>query len=334
MVKGQRCVWELLLSPMLWGLTLACPQATRPTLAIGAFEGNAETLVQEVRQRVVQTLALSTHLQITDRLQARALLQEQRLRESGLTGDTPPAPLSKGGERGDLGTNAPLAPANWLLVGRIVSDETRLQIELSCLDVRTGALLIGGVEVVSGARAEWETLAQRAGERMHRRLTGKTLPVGIPIEPLPDEGVPPSRNLRDYEESPYRWHIDYVLEKGWMRLYPDGTFRPQEPVSACYFAGLLKRLQAQLGTFVAYEPSEPNRPISRGQAVILLTKLSESRLPTTRSSYLDMPDWAKGIVGWESARATPLTRERLAGLLYNLMRAIEAREKPSEEGSP
>jgi len=311
----------LLLICLIGGLNLVWAQADRPVLAIGAFEGSDSTLVQQVRQQVVRTLALSAHLQIADRLQARALLQEQRLRESGLTGDS--------GSK-----SAPLAPANWLLVGRITNDEARLQIELSCLDVRTGAVLTWGVELVSGARAEWEMLAQRAAERIHRRLTGKTLPLSIPIEPLPDEGVPPSRNLRDYEHSPYRWHIDYVLEQGWMRLYPDGTFRPEEPVSACYFAALLKRLQAHLGTFVAYQPSDPSSPISRGQAAILLTKLSEARLPANRSSYLDIPDWAKGIVGWESARATPLTRERLAALLYNLLKAIEKREQPSEEGSP
>ncbi|GBC93266.1 hypothetical protein HRbin15_01756 [bacterium HR15] len=319
MVNGQRRVWGLL-PCLIGGLSLVWAQASKPTLAIGDFEGSEPTLIQQVRQQVVQTLTLSTHLQIADRLQARALLQEQRLRESGLTGDSD----SK---------SAPLAPANWLLIGRVTSDGTRLQIELSCLDVRTGALLTGGVELVSGARTEWETLAQRAAERMHRRLIGETLPVGIPIEPLPDEGIPPSRNLRDYEHSPYRWHIDYVLAHGWMRLYPDGTFRPEEPVSACYFAALLQRLQAQLGTFVSYQPSDPSRPISRGQAVLLLTELSKTRLPANRSSYLDIPDWAKGVVGWEGARATPLTRERLAALLHNLMKAIEKREHPPE-GSP
>ncbi|MEN3000319.1 MAG: S-layer homology domain-containing protein [Armatimonadota bacterium] len=313
----------LLIVCLIGGLHLAWAQATKPVLAIGAFEGSDATLAQQVRQQVVQTLSLSTHLQIADRLQARAVLQEQRLRESGLTGDQDSEPK-----------DAPLAPANWLLVGRITSDEVRLHIELSCLDVRTGALLTGGVELVSGARVDWQMLAQRAAERMHRRLTGKTLPVSIPIEPLPDEGVPPSRNLRDYEGSPYRWHIDYVLEKGWMRLYPDGTFRPEEPVSACYFAALLQRLQAQLGTSVTYQPTDPSSPVSRGQAVILLAALSKARLPANRSSYLDIPDWAQGIVGWESARATPLTRERLAALLHNLMKAIEKREQPSEEGAP
>ncbi len=297
-------------------------QAGKPVLAIGAFEGNEETVVQQVRQQVVQTLSLSTSLQITDRLQARALLQEQRLRETGLTGET------------TREANSPsLSPANWLLVGHILSDGTYLQINLSCLDVQSGTPLTGGSESVSGLRNEWEPLAQRAAERLHRRLTGKTLPVNFPIEPLPDEGILPRSNLRDYEQSPYRWHIDYVLEQGWMRLYPDGTFRPEEPVSTLYFAALLQRLQARFGTHLHYQPAEPNSPISRGQAVILLTRLSEARVPSPRSSYLDMPDWAKGIIGWESARATPLTRERLAALLHNLLKLLEKQEAASQEGS-
>jgi hypothetical protein len=295
----------------------------KPLLAIGTFEGSDETLVQQVRQQVVQTLSLSSDLHMTDRLQARALLQEQRLQESGLTGK--PDQATK---------NPPLTPANWLLTGHILSDGTHLQINLSCLDVRTGTQLTGGSELISGLRSEWEMLAQRAAERMHRRLTGKTLPVNFPIEPLPDEGVPPRSNLRDYEQSPYRWQIDYVLEQGWMRLYPDGTFRPEEPVSALYFAALLQRLQARFGTPLHYQPAEPNNAISRGQAVILLTRLSEARLPTQRASYLDMPDWAKGIIGWESARAAPLTRERLAALLYNLLKSLEKQEAASQGGSP
>jgi hypothetical protein len=312
----SRVGW-ILLFWLIGGYNLLWAQATKPTLALGDFEGNDPALVQQVRQRVAQTLTLSTELQIADRWQARAVLQEQRLRETGLTGDADPK-------------DAPLPAANWLLVGRITGSGAQVQIELSCLDVRTGALLIGGVELVSGERSDWEQLAQRAAERMHRRLTGKTLPIGAPIEPLPDEGVPPARNLRDYEQSPYRWQIDYVLEQGWIRLYPDGTFRPEEPVSACYFAALLQRLQARFGTFVAYQPAEPSHPISRGQAVILLAQLSRSRPSDRRSSYLDIPDWAKGVVGWEGARAAPLTRERLAALLHNLLKAIEGQEGASE----
>jgi hypothetical protein len=105
-------------------------------------------------------------------------------------------------------------------------------------------------------------------------------------------------------------------------------------VSALYFAALLQRLQARFGTHLPYQPAEPNSAISRGQAVLLLTRLSEARLPTQRASYLDMPDWAKGIIGWESARATPLTRERLAALLYNLLKLLEKQEAASQERSP
>jgi hypothetical protein len=315
-----QCVGWWLLSA-LGGLLIAVGQPSRPVLAIGAFEGSDDALAQQVRQQVVQTLSLSSRLHISDREHARAILQEQRLRETGLTGESG-------------ASAAPLPAAQWLLVGRITAQGDRLQIELSSLDVRTGALLTGGMEVVSGQRADWKILAQRAAERMHRRLTGQSLPVGFAIEPLPDEGVPPSENRRDYAESPYHAQIDAILAQGWMRLYPDGLFRPREPVSACYFAALLQRLQAYLGTHVAYEPSEPARPISCGQAAVLLAKVSEARLPNRRASYLDIPDWARGIVGRGSARAAPLTREQLAALLYALLHAVEGTKPTTQGGAP
>ena len=315
----QRVGWWLLSA--LGGLLIAVGQPSRPVLAVGAFEGSDDALAQQVRQQVVQTLSLSSRLHISDREHARAILQEQRLRETGLTGESG-------------ASAAPLPAAQWLLVGRITAQGDRLQIELSSLDVRTGALLTGGMEVVSGQRADWKTLAQRAAERMHRRLTGQSLPVGFAIEPLPDEGVPPSENRRDYDGSRYREQIDAILAKGWMRLYPDGMFRPSEPVSACYFAALLQRLQTHLGAYVAYEPSEPARPISCGQAAALLAKASEARLPNRRASYLDIPDWARGIVGRGSARAAPLTREQLAALLYALLRAIEGTKPTTQGGAP
>jgi hypothetical protein len=315
-----QCVGWWLLSA-LGGLLIAVGQPSRPVLAVGAFEGNDEALVQQARQQVVQTLSLSSRLRITDREHARAILQEQRLRETGLTGESE-------------ANAAPLPAAQWLLVGRIVAHGERLQIELSSLDVRTGALLTGGMETVSGLQSDWKMLAQRAAERMHRRLTGHSLPVGFAIEPLPDEGVPPSENRRDYAQSPYHAQIEAILAQGWMRLYPDGMFRPSEPVSACYFAALLQRLQAHLGAHVAYEPSEPARPISCGQAAVLLAKISEARLPNRRASYLDIPDWAKGVVGQGSARAVPLTREQLAALLYAMLQAVEGAQPTAQGGAP
>jgi hypothetical protein len=195
-----RCVGWWLLSA-LGGLLIAVGQPSRPVLAVGVFEGSDDALAQQVRQQVVQTLSLSSRLQVSDREHARAILQEQRLRETGLTGESE-------------ASAAPLPAAQWLLVGRITVQGDRLQIELSSLDVRTGALLTGGMEVVSGQRSDWQTLAQRAAERMHRRLTGQSLPVGFAIEPLPDEGVPPSENRRDYDGSRYREQIDAILATG------------------------------------------------------------------------------------------------------------------------
>ncbi len=315
------CWWRVggLLLGALWGVLIAFGQQARPVLAVGAFEGAEGALAQQVRQRVVQALSLSSQLRVSDREHVRAVLEEQRLRETGLTGESDTE-------------SAPLPPAKWLLVGRVVVSGEQIQIELSSLDVRTGALLLGGTEAVSGQRAEWETLALRAAERIHRRLTGYALPIGIATEPLPDEGVPPSENRYDYASSPYREQIESILARGWMRLYPDGNFRPNEPVSACYFAALLQRLQTHLGSFVEYQPSEPAQPIRCGQAALLLAKASRARLPDRRASYLDIPDWAKGVVG--RAHAAPLTREQLAALLYNLFQAMEASTTNTQGGAP
>jgi hypothetical protein len=81
-MRRWRCVGCWLLSA-LGGLLIVVGQPSRPVLAVGAFEGNDEALVQQARQQVVQTLSLSSRLRITDREHARAILQEQRLRETG-----------------------------------------------------------------------------------------------------------------------------------------------------------------------------------------------------------------------------------------------------------
>jgi hypothetical protein len=78
--------WWLLSA--LGGLLIAVGQPSRPVLAVGAFEGSDDALAQQVRQQVVQTLSLSSRLHISDREHARAILQEQRLRETGLTGES------------------------------------------------------------------------------------------------------------------------------------------------------------------------------------------------------------------------------------------------------
>jgi hypothetical protein len=67
---------------------------------------------------------------------------------------------------------------------------------------------------------------------------------------------------------------------------------------------------------------------------VLLAKVSEARLPNRRASYLDIPDWARGIVGRGSARAAPLTREQLAALLYALLHAVEGTKPTTQGGAP
>ncbi|MCS7209692.1 MAG: S-layer homology domain-containing protein [Fimbriimonadales bacterium] len=290
-------------------LSAACTQTAPPTLAIGAFEGNDEPLTQAVRQQVVQLLSRSTHLQVADRAQIRAVLQERRLRELGLTGEPEDSP-------------APLAPAHRLLLGRVSLVGSQVQIELSCYDVRTGTTLTGGSETLSGARQEWESLAQRVAERMHRRLTGKSLPVSFTIEPLPDEGVPPETDARDYLSSPYHASIERALQRGWMRLYPDGTFRPDEPVSGVYFQALLQRLKARLGGTPDYMPEKPDETLTCAQAVRFLAQLSANQ---PRASYLHPPEWARRALSPSELRA-PLTRARLAALLAGLMQTVQSRE--------
>lgn len=301
MRKGQWRWWAVWLTA--WGV--ATGHAT-PTLAIGAFEGDDETLTQAVRQQVVQLLSRSAHVQIADRAQLRAVLQERRLRDLGLTGEPERAPT-------------PLAPAERLLTGRVSVIGGRVQIDLSCHDLQTGAALMGGSESVSGARTQWEPLAQRAAERIHRRLTGKSLPVNFAIEPLPDEGVPPASDTQDYLSSPYRASIERALQRGWMRLYPDGTFRPDEPVSGVYLHALLQRLAARLGGAPDYTPAKPDETLTCAQAIRHLAQLGASQ---PRASYLHPPAWAQRALRSGELRA-PLTRARLAALLDALMQTVQ-----------
>ncbi|MDW8106074.1 MAG: S-layer homology domain-containing protein [Armatimonadota bacterium] len=294
---------------LAWASAVAQPAL--PTLAVGAFEGDDESLTQAVRQQVVQTLSRSTHLQIADRAQLRSVLQERRLRDLGLTGEP---------------ENTALAPAQRVLVGRVSLVGERVQIELSCHDIRTGTVLTGGVETLSGARAEWEQLAQRVAERMHRRLTGKSLPVAFAIEPLPDEGVPPEFDARDYAQHKYASAIERALQRGWMRLYPDGYFRPDEPVSGVYFQALLQRLVGRFGGTVEYTPAQPSETLTCVQAVHYLAQLGKSQF---RASYLHPPAWALRALPREELRAT-LTRAHLAVLLNALLQTLE-QTRPQEE---
>jgi len=308
-VKGLR-QWAVWAVAWLMGAA-AHGQTARPILAVGAFEGDDESLTQTVRQQVVQILSRSAHLQIADRAQLRAVLQERRLRELGLTGEP---------------DDAPLAAAQRLLVGRVSSVGGRIQIELSCHDIRTGLVLTGGVETVSGVRADWEPLAQRAAERIHRRLTGKSLPVSFAIEPLPDEGVPPDFDTRDYLQHRHRASIERALQRGWMRLYPDGTFRPDEPVSGVYFQAMLQRLQARYGGTLSYTPADLSETPSCIQAIHCMAQIGKAQ---PRASYLHPPEWATRALSREELRA-PLTRARLATLLEALMRALETPPRPQE----
>lgn len=305
MQKGQWRWWAMWLTA--WSVALG--HAT-PTLAVGAFEGDDETLTQAVRQQVVQVLSRSAHLQIADRAQLRAVLQERRLRDLGLTGEPERVP-------------APLAPAERLLVGRVSLVGSRVQIDLSCHDLQTGAALMGGSESLTGARAEWEILAQRAAERIHRRLTGKSLPVNFTIEPLPDEGVPSETDAHDYLSSPYRASIEQALLRGWMRLYPDGTFRPDEPVSGVYFHALLQRLAGRLGGSPDYTPEKSDETLTCAQAVRYLAQLGVGQ---PRASYLHPPAWAQRALRASELRA-PLTRARLAALLDALMQSVQGVER-------
>ncbi len=301
MQKERQRWWAVWL--VAW--SVASGHAT-PTLAIGAFEGDDETLTQAVRQQVVQLLSRSAHLQVADRAQLRAVLQERRLRDLGLTGEPERAP-------------APLAPAERVLVGRVSLIGIRLQIDLSCHDLQTGAALMGGSESITGGRTEWENLAQRAAERIHRRLTGKSLPVNFTIEPLPDEGTPPETDAQDYIRSPYRASIERALQRGWMRLYPDGTFRPDEPVSGVYFHALLQRLAGRLGGAPDYTPEKPEETLNGALAVRYLSQLGAGQ---PRASYLHPPAWAQSALRQGELRA-PLTRARLAALLDALMQTVQ-----------
>lgn len=295
------------------------PALTPQTIAVGTFDTNDETLANRVRQTLLNALASSEELRVVDRLALKQIIEEQRFQQLGLVPDK---------ERVAPGS---LYAASLLLTGSLYVEGLQMSLQAHCVEVRTGAVLPHSAERLQGSVIEWRELSLRLADNIHRRLTGEGLITGLRPTSLPVEGIPPTTRKLDYEDSPYRWHIEYVIAHGLMRPYPDGTFRPAEPVSQRYFAAVLTRLQPKVGAGSFYEPVDPETSVARMQAVLAIKRLATGSV--SDSYYLDVPQWAKGIVGWDATRSAPLTREVLAALITNLLKSMELPRHPPLGGN-
>jgi TolB-like protein len=292
------------------------PALTPQTIAVGTFDTNDETLANQIRQTLVNALASSEELRVVDRLALKQIIEEQRFQQLGLVPDK---------ERVAPGS---LYAASILLTGSIYVEGLQMSLQAHCVDVRTGAVLPHSAERLQGSITEWHELTLRLADSLHRRLTGDILMTGLRPTSLPVEGIPATVRKPDYENSPYFWHIEYVIAHDLMRPYPDGAFRPTEVVSQRYFMAVLTRLQPRVGAGHFYEATDPETSVTRMQAVLAIKRLATGSVPD--SYYLDVPQWAKGIVGWDATRSAPLTREVLAALMTNLLKSMET--PPHEQG--
>lgn len=292
----------------------AFPALTPQTITVGTFDTNDERLAHQVRQTLLNALASSEDLRVVDRLALKQIIEEQRFQQMGLVPDK---------ERVVPGS---LSAASIVLTGSLYVEGLQVSLQAHCVEVRTGAVLPHSAERLQGSITEWHALSLRLADSIHRRLTGEGLITGLRPASIPVEGVPSTTRKPDYENSPYRWHIEYVLAHDLMRPYPDGTFRPTEPVSQRYFAAVLTRLQPKVGAGSFYEPVDPETNVTRMQAVLAIKRLATGSVPD--SYYLDVPQWARGVVGWDATRSAPLTREVLAALMTNLLKSMELPRHP------
>lgn len=291
-------------------------------VAIGQLESNEPLLAAQIRSTLTELFAGSSRLQVVDRSALKQVLQELQFQQMGLV---PPELQVPFGE---------VKPFSLLLTGSLQVEGSRFVLSAHWVDVRTGTILPHSAEQVEGERSNWQWHLLRLADRLHRRLTGAGLVPGLPPDPLPEEGIRPTSLHKDYETSVYRWHIEFVMERNLMRAYPDGTFRPGEVVSERYFAAVVGRLRNLLGGHFVFQPHEPDQPVRRMQAVLVLDRLLKACTGEAGGYYLEVPDWAKGIVGWDASRSALLTREVLAALVTNLLKSSEKNrlERQTEQG--
>ncbi|GIV18214.1 MAG: hypothetical protein KatS3mg022_3649 [Armatimonadota bacterium] len=297
----------LLLALVVSGVSARSNGQAAPVLAVSDFTGDNPTLCQAVTETVLTDLAKSRKLTLVERAQLRQALSELRLQKTGLT------------ETGDMARAGKIIGATHVVVGSVSINEQRVILNARVLDVRTGALYAGAAVNTEGWNDELFALAHELANRLHYQLTSESLPGFTEPPPQPSATEPPAPSTRavpsvpapDWENLSESAAIAYVLMKGWMRLYADGSFRPYEPVTERYFYEILRRLARRYG-------KDDTRYFPQGDGTGNISRVEAARtldtLVTGKPAYfLDVPDWATAWLG--NTPRKPLTRAQFALLL-------------------
>ncbi|MGQ9487138.1 MAG: CsgG/HfaB family protein [Armatimonadota bacterium] len=297
------CVISLVVSGMV---AFGEDQRPLPVLAVADFSGNNPALCQAVTETVLTDLAKSRGLTLVERAQLRQAMNELRLQQSG---------LAEGAEMAHAGR---LIGATHVVVGSVSVNEHRVILNARVLDVRTGTLYAGAAENTEGWSDEIFALAHDLANRLHYRLTGESLPgftepvspsvESTPALPIAMPTPVPAPDWENLTESPA---IAWVLGKGWMRLFADGSFRPYEPVTERYFYETLRRFARHFGRDDTrwFPAGDGSGTVTRITAVRAVDALVSGK-PTY---FLDVPPWA--ITWLNNSLHKPLTRAHLARLL-------------------
>lgn len=297
------CVISLVVSGMV---ALGEDERPLPVLAVADFSGNNPALCQAVTETVLTDLAKSRGLTLVERAQLRQAMNELRLQQSG---------LAEGAEMAHAGR---LIGATHVVVGSVSVNEQRVILNARVLDVRTGTLYGGAAENTEGWSDEIFALAHDLANRLHYRLTGESLPgftepVSPSVESTPASPVTVSTSVPapDWENLTESPAIAWVLGKGWMRLFADGSFRPYEPVTERYFYETLRRFARHFGRDDTrwFPAGDGSGTVTRITAVRAVNALVSGK-PTY---FLDVPPWA--ITWLNNSPHKPLTRAQLARLL-------------------
>ncbi|MGC8783951.1 MAG: CsgG/HfaB family protein [Armatimonadota bacterium] len=296
-----------------------------PVLAVSDFTGDNPALCQAVTETVLTDLAKSSKLTLVERAQLRHAVNELRLQKTGLT------------ETGDMARAGKIIGATHVVVGSVNVNEQRVILNARVLDVRTGALYAGAAVNTEGWSDELFALAHELANRLHHRLTGESLPGFTeppPQSPTTGPSAPiattaPAAPTPDWENLPESAAIAYVLMKGWMRLYADGSFRPYEPVTQRYFYETLRRLarRYQVDDSRYFPAGDGAGNISRIEAVRALGMLITGR----HTYFLDVPDWATTWLG--NTPHKPLTRAQFAVLLKLAEEQLQRKITPAATAS-
>ncbi|MCS6949457.1 MAG: CsgG/HfaB family protein [bacterium] len=291
-------------------------------LAVSDFTGEHPALCQAVTETVLTDLAKSRRLTLVERAQLRHALGELRLQKAGLT------------ETGEMARAGKMVGATHVVVGSVSVNEQRVILNARVLDVRTGTLYAGAAVNTEGWRDELFALAHELANALHYRLTGENLPgfaqtsqtpavVDTSVSPEPT-AVDRAPAAPDWENLPESAAIAQALVRGWMRLYPDGSFRPRELVTERYFYETLRRLARRYGKDDTryFHSGEGSIPVSRLQAARIVGAMVQGRAPY----FLEAPEWATGWLG--NTAHKPMTRAQFAHLLQLAEEQLQRRITP------